>query len=86
MEERSLIVKTENGKDIKIEVLDILDLDYNGIVKQYIVYKLENREELLISILNEQEESYSIETIESVEEYNYVQNKILNTIEGEENE
>ena len=84
MEDRKLVVTNENGNEIEITVLDIVSTNYNGIDKEYIIYKIGNKEEVIISILDEKEESYSIRTIESMDEYNFIQNAILNSIEGEE--
>jgi len=78
-----LNVKTEEGKEINIEVLDIVEGNYNGTSKEYIVYSIQNNDKILISILNEKEDSYSIDNIESREEYDYVQNLLLKNIEGD---
>ena len=78
-----LNLKLEDGKDIAIEVLDIVEGNYKGTKKEYIVYSMPNSEEIIASVLNEQEDSYSIDKIETREEYDYVQNLLLKSIEGE---
>lgn len=78
-----LTVKNESGKDVNIEVLDIVEGSYDGTNKEYIVYSLQNNEQILVSILNEKEESYSIDDIETKEEYDYVQGLLLKNIEGD---
>ena len=78
-----LTVKNESGKDVSIEVLDIVEGNYNGIARQYIVYSLTNNKQILVSILNEKEDSYSIDNIETKEEYDYVQELLLKNIEGD---
>lgn len=58
-----------DGKDVTIDVLDIFESEeYN---KEYIVYNILdlNNDEIFISILNETEDSFSLDIIESDEEY-----------------
>ena len=78
MEETStkLTVKL-NDKDVLIDVVDIIESeDYN---KEYIVYTIDGMEEdqVFVSILNESEETYSLDTIEDDEEFNHVNELLL---------
>ena len=58
-----------DGKDVTIDVLDIFESEeYN---KEYIVYNILdlNNDQIFISILNKTEDSFSLDIIESDEEY-----------------
>ena len=86
MENNILVVKDENGVDVELEVIDILDATYNEEPKEYIVYKVAGNDDMIISALNERGDTYSIEDIESEEEYNYIQEAIKDNIVGDNNE
>ena len=60
-----LTVKSESGKEINIEVLDIVEGEFNGTKKEYIVYSLVGNDKTLVSILNEKEDSYELSTRET---------------------
>ena len=85
--ENELKLKTVNGEDVTIEVLDIVEGNFNGINKKYIVFSEENdSEDIMVSILNETEDSYSLDNIDSDDEFNYVQNLLIEINKGDEDE
>jgi len=65
MEETTLTVKL-NGQDVTIEVLDIIEDNENN--KEYIIYNPEGTEDVYMSILEEDETTYTLKTIENEEE------------------
>lgn len=73
-----------NGKDITIDVIDIIEAQEFG--KEFIVYTIDglDESEIFASILNEKEDSYSLDTIESEEELNYVNNAIKSLVNSTE--
>ncbi len=76
-----------NEKDVTIDVLDIVQSEeYN---KEYIVYTIDGmpEDQIFISILNETEETYTLDTIEDENEFNFVNELLLNqTLDFEEEE
>ena len=78
---RQLKLTDENGVHVTINVLDIIDENpYN---KEFIIYTLEGDDETVFaSILNEREDSYSLDTIEKNEEIDYI-NTYLDNLEKE---
>ena len=72
-----LKVKIENGNDIDVNVLDIVLGNYKGVNKQYIVYSILGSENVMISILNEDESSFSLDAIEDDQEFEYVSKLLL---------
>lgn len=70
-----LEINLEDGSKAKIEVLDIIRTNvYN---KTFIIYKFENDEDnIFASILNEEEKSYSLDTIINQDEINYINSEI----------
>lgn len=61
-----------NGRQVEIDVLDIVESsEYQ---KEYIIYSIVelNNEEVFVSILNETEETYSLDTISDEKEYKHV--------------
>ena len=72
-----LKVKIENGNDIDVNVLDIVLGNYKGFNKQYIVYSILGSENVMISILNEDESSFSLDAIEDDQEFEYVSKLLL---------
>lgn len=61
MGENTLIVKNMDGKELEINVIDIIEDTINN--KQYICYRVKDLEEVFISNLVETEDSYSLETV-----------------------
>ncbi len=71
-----LSVKMENGNSVEIDVIDIIEApNFN---KEFIIYTFPNtkQEEYYASILTEDETSFSLDTIESDEEIEFVNKKI----------
>ena len=70
----------ENGVLVNINVLDILDENEFGV--EFIIYTLEGDDETVYaSILNEKEDSYSLDTIYDENQMQYINNYIENTIQ-----
>ena len=80
--DNKLTVTLENGKPLNISVLDIIDSkDFN---KSYILYTIDgDNESIFSSILNESEDSYTLETINTKEEMDFV-NSIIDKEVNEE--
>lgn len=72
---RKLTVTTDDGNQVTINVLDIIDSkEFN---KEFIIYLVDGNEETVFaSILNESEETFSLDTIESDQEIEYINKKI----------
>lgn len=84
MNDNFIKVKTEDGNDIILEVLDMAnDVNTN---KTYIVYRLLNNDDIFISILNENESSFSIDTIDDVDEFNAVEQFFVDKLENSSGE
>ena len=84
MDDNFIKVKTEDGTDIVLEVLDMAnDVNTN---KTYIVYRLLNNDDIFISILNEKESSFSIDTIDDVDEFNAVEQFFIDKLENSSGE
>lgn len=79
MEENILIVDKENGNKIKLNVIDIITIE--ELNKEYIIYTIDGDSEdnIYASILEENETTYRIKSIDSAEEWKIVQN-IINEI------
>ena len=70
-----LKVTIEDGTIVDINVLDIVDsLEFN---KTFIIYTVNNDEDTIFSsILNEDETSYSLDTITDQKELDFINNEI----------
>ena len=83
--DRKLTVTMEDGRVVDIWVLDIFKA--NEFNKEFIIYTVgDDEENLFASILNESEDSFSLDTITDENELAYVNNmieKIANDIDGE---
>ncbi len=79
MNDNFIKVKTENGTNIILEILDMADDISNN--KTYILYKLINNEDIFISRLNEKENSFSIETIDDKDEFDAIEQFFINKLE-----
>ena len=73
--DNKLTITVEDGTKAVINVLDIIDsYAYN---KTFMIYTFENANETVFaSVLNEDEYSYSLDTITSQEEINYINKEI----------
>ena len=78
MENNILKLKTDNNGEVEIEVLDIIN---NGLQnKDYIVYRLRDKDDVLISILNQTETGFSLDTIEDANEFREIENYLASKI------
>jgi len=78
-----LSVKMMNGNSIDINVLDIVEGVYNNINKKYIVYSIFDSEDIMVSILNESADSFSLDNIEDEHEFKYVENLLIELNKGD---
>lgn len=70
-----LTLKSENGTDVTINILDIIDSDEFD--KTFIIYTLfDNHTNVFVSILNEEELTYSLDTITDKHELDFANNLI----------
>lgn len=76
-ENNILRVRTDDGI-VEIEVLDIIENE--TLNRNYIVYRFRNQDDVLISILNETEDSFSLDTIEDEEEFNSIEEYLASKI------
>jgi len=78
--DNSLSLYDENGVLVNINVLDILDENEFGV--EFIIYTLEGDDKTVYaSILNEKDDSYSLDTIYDENQMQYINNYIENTIQ-----
>ena len=75
MEDRKLKVTIEDGSEVTVNVLDIIDsIEFK---KTFIIYTVNgDKSNIFASILNEKEESYSLDTIRNQEEIDYINAEI----------
>ncbi len=74
------LVIFDEGRQEKINVLDIIESLAYG--KTFIIYTAESRPNTVYaSILNEQETTYSLDTITNPEEIAYINNEIARVID-----
>ena len=73
--ENQLTVETDRGEKVKLNVLDIIDsYAFN---KSFIIYNFEDEpDSVYASILNEGENTYSLDTITNQEEIDYITSEI----------
>lgn len=86
MDDNKLTVSAEDGKRLDIDVIDIIDAS-NRFNKEYIIYTISgNKDNVFASVLKEDDNSFTLETIPTQEEYEFVNSRILelnlDTIEG----
>lgn len=81
MEDNKLKVTIEDGSEVTVNVLDIIDsLEFN---KTFIIYTVnDNNENIFASILNETETSFSLDTITDSKEIEYINAQIDKALEG----
>ena len=79
-----LTLKAENGANVTIDILDIIDSEQFD--KTFIIYTLDGGDSstILASILNETDLEYSLDTIISQEEINFIDEQIRLFSEEEE--
>lgn len=86
MEDNILKVTVEDGSIVDVKVLDVIDsAKFN---KTFIIYTVNGDESnIFASILNEKEESYSLDTIKEQDEIDYINeeiDRVVEEIKGEE--
>lgn len=80
----TLKLKDNNGNNIEIEVLDIInDEDLN---KEYMVYRIKDQEDVLISIINQTETNFSLDTIEDANEFKAIEDYLESKINDNQGE
>ncbi len=75
MDDNKLKVTIEDGSEVTINVLDIVDsLEFD---KTFIIYTVNNQKDTIFSsILNEEENDYSLDTISDQKEIDFINNEI----------
>lgn len=76
-----LKITIDTGEEVTIDVLDIIDsFAFN---KTFIIYNLEGQKDsVYASILNEDDTSYSLDTITDPEEIEYINSEIDRVVDG----
>ncbi len=77
----SLVVTNLDGKEVTINVIDIIENSENG--KEYICYTIENLEQIFISTLEENESGYNLGMV-TEEEKQIVEEVLKQNINKEE--
>ena len=80
MENNILKLMSNNG-EVEIEVLDIINNEENG--KEYMVYRFKGKDDVLTSIVNYSEDSYSLDTIEDPNEFKEIEDYLAYKANGE---
>lgn len=75
MKNNKLRVTIEDGSEVRVNVLDIIDsLEFN---KTFMIYTVnDNDDNIFASILNEKEETFSLDTITDNKEIEYINSEI----------
>lgn len=81
MEDNKLKVTIEDGSEVTVNVLDIIDsLEFN---KTFIIYTVnDNNENIFASILNETETTFSLDTITDKKEIDYINSEIDRVVDS----
>lgn len=75
-----LTVTVEDGTTVDVNVLDIIESEEFN--KSFILYTVnENKDTIFASILNEEEESYSLDTIINLAEIDFINKEIDRVVE-----
>ena len=81
--DNKLTITIENGTKAVINVLDIIDSYVYD--KTFMIYTFDNdNQTVFASILNEDDTSYSLDTITSQEEINYINSEINRVVSEQE--
>lgn len=85
MEDNILKVTAEDGSVVNVNVLDIIDsARFN---KTFVIYTVnDDKSNVFASILNEKEDSFSLDTIKEKEELDYINTEIDRVVEEVEGE
>ena len=78
MENNILKLKTNDNNEVEIEVLDIINNEEKN--RDYIVYRFRDKDDVLISILNQTENSFSLDTIEDANEFRDIEDYLASKI------
>ena len=81
MEDNKLKVTIEDGSEVTVNVLDIIDsLEFNN---TFIIYTVnDNNENIFASILNETETTFSLDTITDKREIDYINSEIDRVVDS----
>ena len=81
MEDNKLKVTIEDGSEVTVNVLDIIDsLEFN---KTFIIYTVnDNNENIFASILNETETTFSLDTITDKRAIDYINSEIDRVVDS----
>ena len=81
MEDNKLEVTIEDGSEVTVNVLDIIDsLEFN---KTFIIYTVnDNNENIFASIINETETTFSLDTITDKREIDYINSEIDRVVDS----
>lgn len=85
MEDNILKVTVQDGSIVNVNVLDIIDsARFN---KTFVIYTVnDDKSNIFASILNEKEDSFSLDTIKEKEELDYINaeiDRVVEEVEGE---
>lgn len=85
MKDNILKVTVEDGSVVNVNVLDIIDsARFN---KTFVIYTVnDDKSNVFASILNEKEDSFSLDTIKDKEELDYINaeiDRVVEEVEGE---
>lgn len=85
MEDNILKVTVEDGSIVNVNILDIIDsARFN---KTFVIYTVnDDKSNIFASILNEKEDSFSLDTIKEKEELDYINaeiDRVVEEVEGE---
>ena len=80
----TLKLKDNNGNNIEIEVLDIINNE--DLNKEYMVYRIKDQEDVLISIINQTETNFSLDTIEDANEFKAIEDYLESKINDNQGE
>ncbi len=73
-----LVIKGQDGMDITISVLDIIDsLEFN---KSFMVYNIDGSDAVYASVLNESSATYSLDAITEQKEWDFINAQINKTV------
>ena len=78
MKDNILKLKNSDGFDVEIEVLDIINEENSN--KDYMIYRIKNTDNVLISIINQTETSFNLDTIEDEAEFKAIEDYLASKI------
>lgn len=78
MKDNILKLKNSDGFDVEIEVLDIINEENSN--KDYMIYRIKNTDNVLISIINQTETSFNLDTIDDEAEFKAIEDYLASKI------